>query len=83
LSGKWKRDERSGRWERPGAAESLKLKVNPEARRITGHFARTPVARDPETRPEHGLIGMKWTKHDPSSEDNGSQASIPDNGGTI
>jgi hypothetical protein len=74
LSGQWKRDERSGRWERPGAAAPLKIKVKPEARRdkrITGHFARPSVPKDPEI------------KHEESREENESQASIPDNRGAI
>lgn len=48
MSGKWKRDQLSGRWERPGAAESLKIKVHPEIRRISGHFARPLVSKDVE-----------------------------------
>ena len=63
-----------GRWERPGAAAPLKIKVKPEARRdkrITGHFARPPVPKDREI------------KHEESREENESQASIPDNRGAI
>jgi len=77
VSGQWQRDERSGRWERPGA-ESLKIKVHPELRkyksqdRITRiikppHFARPPVPQGIEIA------------HEESIEKDGSHISIPDN----